>query len=95
MHNYWRRLLLQRLLVLCSRAAPGTLVLGEDVRGGILLPVAAPWRGGAERLWAELRQGADAQGQRRVQERRPQVLHAEGGGGFVVQQQNFIPDFQT
>lgn len=76
-------------------SVPVTLVLGEDVRWQILLPIAASRWGGAERPWVQLRQGADAQGQRRVDKRGPQVVHAEGGGGFSVQQQNFIPCFQT
>lgn len=72
-----------------------TLVLGEDVRRGVLVPIAASRRDRAERPRVELGQGADAQGQRRVHKRRLHVVHAEGRGGFAVQQQNFIAYFQT
>lgn len=61
-----------------------TLVLGEDVRGGILLPIAASWRDRAVRLRVELRHGADVQGQCQVHKRSPHVVHAEGRGGFAV-----------
>lgn len=71
------------------------MALGEDVCGGVLLPVGAPGWAGAEQPLVQLRQGADAQGQRLVNERCPHVVHLEGGGRLTVQQQDFIPRFQT
>lgn len=61
-----------------------TLVLGEDVCRGILLPIAASWRDRAGGPRVELRQSADAQRQRRVHKRSPHVVHAEARGRFAI-----------
>lgn len=71
------------------------MALREDVCGGVLLPVGAPGWTGAEQPRVHLRQGADAQGQRLVYKRSPHVVNLEGGGRLTVQQQDFIPRFQT
>ena len=49
-----------------------TLVLGEDVRGGVVGP---PRGEGAEQPWVDVWQGADAQRQRRLNKRAPHVIH--------------------
>ena len=52
-----------------------TLVLGEDVRGGVLFTVGSPRGQRAEQPRVDVRQGADAQRQRGLDKRAPHVVH--------------------